>query len=152
MQPTHTVIYLIKDDKILLGEKKTGFGKGYLVGMGGKLEAGESSEECVIRETQEEAGVKISNPEPVGMLKFNFLGKPGSNQIVDVYRGSSWEGEPVETEEIIPDWHDLAAIPYSKMWDDNFFWLPIALDGRRFSAEFDLGADNKTQKFEVTLN
>ena len=39
-------------------------------GLGGKFEAGETPEECVIREVHEESGLSIRNPKLCGLLLF----------------------------------------------------------------------------------
>ena len=39
-------------------------------GLGGKLEPGESPEECVIREVHEESGLEIRQPKYRGLLIF----------------------------------------------------------------------------------
>ncbi len=42
-------------------------------GLGGKFEAGETPENCVIREVLEESGLSIQNPKYCGLLVFtNF--------------------------------------------------------------------------------
>ena len=46
--------YLFNENKILLGLKKRGFGKGKWNGYGGKKEDGETIEEAVVREIYEE--------------------------------------------------------------------------------------------------
>ena len=49
-----TLLLLRKDNEILLAKKKRGFGEGKYNGVGGKLEDGETPEEAMIRETEEE--------------------------------------------------------------------------------------------------
>ena len=39
-------------------------------GLGGKLEAGESPEQCVVREVREECGLEIVQPRYHGLLVF----------------------------------------------------------------------------------
>ena len=54
-------VCIIKDNKILLGKRKNAHGDGTWSVPGGHLEFNESWEDCVIRETFEEAGIKIKN-------------------------------------------------------------------------------------------
>jgi len=48
-----TLLFLIKEDQILLAMKKRGFGMGRFNGVGGKIEPGETIEQAMIRECQE---------------------------------------------------------------------------------------------------
>ena len=59
-----TLVFVVRDGKILLINKKTGLGKGKVNGPGGKVEKGESPEDCAIRECQEELGITVSNLNP----------------------------------------------------------------------------------------
>ena len=45
-----TLLYLRKNDEILLAKKKRGFAKDKYNGVGGKVENGETPEEAAIRE------------------------------------------------------------------------------------------------------
>ena len=51
-----TLTVFFKDNKVLLGEKKRGFAKGTLNGIGGKQDMGETIEQAMVRECQEEIG------------------------------------------------------------------------------------------------
>ena len=55
-----TLVFVIRDGKILLIDKKTGFGKGKVNGPGGKIEKDESPEACAVRECQEELGITVA--------------------------------------------------------------------------------------------
>ena len=66
-----TLVLILKNDKILLGEKKRGFAKGTINGIGGKPDPGETIEQAMIRETQEEIGVTPLSYELIGKINFN---------------------------------------------------------------------------------
>jgi 8-oxo-dGTP diphosphatase len=54
-------VIIIKDDKVLMGQRLNTHGSGSWSFPGGHLEFGESYEDCAHRETFEEAGIKIKN-------------------------------------------------------------------------------------------
>lgn len=135
-----TVIFLVKDDNVLLGYKKSGFGKGYYLGIGGKVEENETVEEGALREFEEEVGVKIklSALKKMAVLDFYFSHIPDEswNQQVHAYIVTDWEGEPKETEEIKPVWFNKDRLPLEEMWDDAKYWIPNILNGQVVYKEF----------------
>ena len=141
MKKILTLCTILKDGKILSGMKKRGFGAGRWNGFGGKLHDGETIEEALARETKEEAGVEIKNPEKAGIIEFEFK---GDSEILEVhiYKTGDFEGEPVETEEMKPQWFDFDKIPYDLMWPDDKFWLPLLLEGKKFKGKFLFSGDN----------
>ncbi|HKX56731.1 MAG TPA: NUDIX domain-containing protein, partial [Xanthomonadales bacterium] len=82
----------MRGDEILLIDKKTGLGKGKVNGPGGKVEPGETPEQCAIRECREELGITVSNLEYCGEHKFQFV--DGYSIHVFVYRTREFEGIP----------------------------------------------------------
>ena len=54
-------VFVIKDNKILMGKRKNTLGKGAWCLPGGHLEFFETFEECAKRESFEEAGIDITN-------------------------------------------------------------------------------------------
>ena len=149
-----TLLFLIKRDgnvitDVCLAMKKRGFGVGRYNGAGGKVEAGETIEEAVIRETQEEIGVTVSGIKKCAELEFTFSQKADWNQMVHVYFAEDWIGEPVESEEMNPKWFAVADIPYDTMWPDDIFWLPEALAGKFVNGAFTFGEGDVIEKQEV---
>jgi len=132
--------------EVLLGCKKRGFGRGKYVGLGGKVEPGETLEQAAVREMLEEAEVSVSERalEPAGRLVFAFPFKPEWDMAAWVFVARRWLGEPGETEEVQPRWFPVQGIPYAEMWDDARYWLPYVLAGARVEARFVYGADNAT--------
>lgn len=144
-----TLVFLLKDEAILLAMKKRGMGKGWWNGPGGKVEEGEDLESCARREVQEELGMMVHDLELVAKLEFIFVDEENWEMHVWVYLSREWEGEPQESEELAPQWFGQDAIPYAEMWDTDEHWLPPLLEGRKLNGTFWIGADNKTTKFEL---
>jgi hypothetical protein len=42
----------------------------------------------------------------------------------------------METEEMRPEWFGVDAIPYETMWSDDKYWLPLFLQGKKFTGTF----------------
>jgi len=131
-----SLCFLLKNDEVLLALKKRGFGEGKINGVGGKMLEGETIEQTVIREIREEIDVipKIFNK--IASINFYFRNQPDWDQEVVVFLITSWDGNPKESEEVKPDWYKLKNIPYEHMWEDDIHWLPYALNGKPFKAEF----------------
>lgn len=132
-----TLLFLVKDGQILLAMKKRGFGAGRWNGVGGKLDAGETIEQALVRECQEEIGVTPTKYRKVAELDFTG----GSTEeawamYVHAYIADEWQGEPHETEEMAPKWYGTDAIPYKDMWQDDEYWVPIVLTGKTVRGEF----------------
>ena len=132
-----TLLIVIKDNKILLACKKRGFGIGKYNGVGGKIEAGETVEQGMIRETFEEIGIVPKNYTLRGIIDFDeyYKGEPVIEK-THIYIANDYEYEPQESDEMKPFWFDLDKIPYDKMFPDDKFWLPKVINGENVVGEF----------------
>lgn len=133
-----TLLFLRKEDEILLAMKKRGFGANRFNGVGGKIETNETIEQALIRECQEE--ISVTPLKYTKVAEHDFIGKneDGSewNMYVHVYFCEEWEGIPVETEEMKPEWFAVSKIPYDNMWQDDKFWLPQVLKSKKIFGSF----------------
>lgn len=138
-----TLLFLLKDNEILLAVKKRGFGEGLWNGVGGKIESGETIEQALVRECQEEIEVTPVSYSQVAELDFygGTKAEPWHLQIF-AYFCNNWQGEPVETEEMAPKWYKLTDLPYAYMWDDDKYWLPLVLKGKKLKANFNFNENN----------
>ena len=136
--PPRTLSVITFDDKIILGKKRRGFGKGLYNGFGGKPHEDESLVDCLIRETKEEAKITLfeEHLSLAGVLDFYFVHHPDWDQQVHVYKTSSYEGIPRKTEEMVPKIFPLHKIPYNRMWPDDRLWLPPVLNGKLVRAAY----------------
>lgn len=130
-----TLVYLCRDDHILLAMKKRGFGEGKWNGTGGKVEPGESIEAAAVRECQEEIGVTPQNMILVGRLHFFMPDDPAFGHDCSIFVTDTWQGEPHETEEMRPEWFHKQNIPYANMWPDDVIWMPLLLADKRFAGD-----------------
>jgi len=119
-----TLLFLRKENQILLAMKKRGFGEGMWNGTGGKVDPGETITEAAIRECQEEIGVTPQNLTYAGRLHFFMPDDPKFEHDCFIFETQHWEGEPAESEEMRPQWFDITDIPYAKMWPDDVLWMP----------------------------
>ncbi len=139
---------LVKGKNILLGMKKIGLGAGRWNGFGGKVEIGETIEDAVKREVYEEVGVTTHEIEQIGILEFSFEGQEDVME-AHIYKSQDFTGEPKESNEMRPKWFDLHAIPYSEMWQDDIFWLPLLLAGKKFTGKFHFGENDTILEHEL---
>lgn len=133
-----TLLFLKREGEILLAMKKRGFGMGRWNGVGGKLEPGETIEQALVRECQEEIGVTPLEYRQVAELDFiqDVDTADPWHMYVYAYVCDTWQGDPVETEEMAPKWFDETDIPYPEMWGDDEFWLPKVLNGQKVVGNF----------------
>lgn len=131
-----TLCFFVRENKILLGMKKRGFATGKWNGFGGKVEVGESTDEGAVRECNEEVEMNPNDLKLMAVLDCYHESNVNANQRVNVYISRGWTGEPVETDEMKPEWFKVEDLPYDKMWVDDKIWLPMILEGKKVKAEF----------------
>jgi len=139
-----TLCYVQKDDKTLMlyrNKKENDIHEGKWNGLGGKLEEGETPEECVVREIYEESGLKIKNPKLRGLLTFpKFLGN--ETWYVWLYTANEFTGQLIEndkSEEGKLEWIANSELLNLNLWEGDRIFLKWVLDEKDkgiFSAKF----------------
>ncbi len=120
--------------------KKLGLGAGKINAPGGRIEPGETPLAAAIREVQEELCVTPLNVKPCGELSFQFT--DGLSIHCRVFRATGQRGDPRETDEAVPLWTPVDAIPYDRMWADDRYWIPLMLDRIPFRGYFLFAGDH----------
>lgn len=134
-----TLVFIFRQDEVLLIRKLRGLGAGKINGPGGRIEIGESRAACAQREVEEELCITPLALEERGELRFQFTDGHSIHAFVFVAFG--YVGEPAATPEAIPIWTRCDAIPYDEMWADDRHWLPYLLQGKRFRGRFVFDGD-----------
>ena len=161
MKKILTLCIVHNHPRVLLGMKKRGMGAGFSAekqgfgmgiwnGFGGKLEPGESVEDAAKREVLEEAGLNVISLEKIGIINFEFIGDPQTLE-VNIFKISSFEGEPVESDEMKPQWFHVDEIPFDQMWPDDKYWFPLFLEGKKFKGKFLLKGKDKIVDYKLEL-
>lgn len=113
--------------------------KGKWNGLGGKFEAGETPEECIVREVQEESGLVIQDPRLHGLLLFpNFK---GNDWYVFVFTATEFTGELIESPEGQLEWIPDENLKSLNLWESDQIFFPWLENEKFFSAKFEYEGD-----------
>ncbi len=132
-----TLAYVRRGDRtLMLRRPDSGHPQaGKYNGLGGKLEPGESPEECLRREVLEEAGLVVVEAEYKGLITFpDFDGR--DDWYVWVYLVTRCEGEPRSGPEGDLEWVETASVKDLPLWEGDRYFLPWLDEPGTFSAVF----------------
>jgi len=119
-------------------------------GLGGKLEPGETPEECAIREIREESGLVVSNPLLKGFLTFPMF--DGSDDwYAFVFLVNQFEGQLIDSPEGVLRWIPDDELLDLNLWAGDRIFLPWLGRAGFFSAKF-LYQDGELIDHHVTFH
>jgi 8-oxo-dGTP diphosphatase len=137
-----TLCYIKRDGCTLMvhrNKKINDIHQGKWNGLGGKFEAGETPEECVIREVLEESGLSIQKPKYCGLLVFtNFK---GNDWYVFVFTAAEFTGELIDSPEGKLEWIQDNKLLDLNLWKSDHIFFPWIHEGKFFSAKFEYHGD-----------
>ena len=147
-----TLCYLEKDDSYLMlhrTKRKNDANKDKWIGIGGKFEAGESPDECLIREVHEETGVKLNSYKFRGII--TFTSDVWETEYMHLFTSNDFEGKISECNEGIPKWVKKSQIKDLPIWEgDKIFFNLLAKDSEFFSLK--LSYDKNERLTSAILN
>lgn len=133
-----TLCYLMDGERTLMLhriKKKNDLHEGKWNGLGGKFEAGETPEECAIREIKEESGLLMKNPRLHGFITFPmFDGK--KDWYVFLFTASEFEGELIDSPEGKLEWIPNEELLKLSLWEGDEIFIPWLFQEKFFSAKF----------------
>lgn len=126
-----TLCYIDNGDSYLMlhrVKKENDASHGKWIGVGGKCEADESPDECMLREVKEETGLDITEWHYRGIV--TFISDTWPNEYMHLFTATAWRGEPDMS---IDDEGTLAWIPKSglmdlNLWEGDRIFLRLLLD------------------------
>jgi len=128
-----TLCYIEQDGKYLMlhrNKKKQDPNEGKWIGVGGKLEKGESPEECLVREVQEETGLELEEYTFRGEIFFSAQG--WEEEIMYLYTATKFHGEITDDcAEGELKWISFQEIPKLSLWEGDRVFLADLLAGKK---------------------
>ena len=100
------------------------------IGVGGKFEEGESPEECMLREVQEETGLTLTQWRYRGIV--TFVSNEWSGEYMHLFTADGYSGEPKSCEEGELEWVEKERLYSLPIWEGDKIFLRLLASGRPF--------------------
>ena len=130
-----TLCYLEQDEKYLMlhrVKKENDLNHDKWIGVGGKFEADESPEDCLLREVREETGLTLTDYRFRGII--TFISDEWETEYMFLYTADGWTGELIRCDEGDLEWVPRADIEKLTLWEgDKIFLRLLAGDAPVFS-------------------
>jgi 8-oxo-dGTP diphosphatase len=143
-----TLVFPIKENKVLLAKKTRKIGIRLWNGWGGGQEDGETVEEAALREFQDESGLKaiLGDLEYKGKVIFHNQKADGRKFDVEVHMFllRKWSGTLKPSPEMVePTFWSLSNLPLYEMMPSDKDWLSFVLAGKFIDGNVWHGLDQK---------
>ncbi|WP_110940334.1 NUDIX hydrolase [Geosporobacter subterraneus] len=120
-----TICYIERENQYLMLhriKKANDVHHGKWIGLGGKMEPGETPEECIIREVREESGLSIHAPTLKGILTFPRF-KDEEDWYVFLFVARNFSGEITDSSEGVLQWVDKGELENLNLWEGDRLFL-----------------------------
>ncbi|ADL03683.1 NUDIX hydrolase [Lacrimispora saccharolytica] len=139
-----TLCYIQREDSYLMLhriKKKADMNQDKWLGVGGHLEAGESPEECLIREVKEETGLTLLSYRLRGVI--TFVSDQYPDEYMFLYTADGYEGDLAECPEGTLKWIPEEEISRLSLWEgDRIFFELLMADIPFFSLKLVYSGDH----------
>ncbi len=128
-----TLCYLEKDGQYLMlyrNAKQNDVNAGKWIGLGGKLEAGETPEACVCREVYEETGLTLTAYAYRGIV--NFDSDCDGTERMHLFTATAWEGTLHPCDEGELHWIPKTELNRYPLWEGDIVFLKALERGDPF--------------------
>lgn len=128
-----TLCYIEKENQYLMlhrTKKENDLNEGKWIGVGGKFEANESPEDCLLREVKEETGLTLTNYRLRAIITFVFEKWP--TEYMYLFTANGFVGELGNCDEGELKWVDKNKVMDLNIWEGDKIFLEKLLEDSGF--------------------
>ena len=128
-----TLCYIEQNEKYLMlhrVKKEKDVNKDKWIGIGGHFEEGESPEECLLREAEEETGLTLTSWRFRGLVTFLAEGWP--TEYMCLFTADGFEGTIKECSEGTLQWVDKTRLNQLNLWEGDKIFFRLLEENRPF--------------------
>ena len=128
-----TLCYMEREGEWLMlhrVSKKNDVNKDKWIGIGGHFEEGESPEECLLREAEEETGLTLTSWRFRGLVTFLAEGWP--TEYMCLFTADGFEGTIKECSEGTLEWVDKTRLDQLNLWEGDKIFFRLLEENRPF--------------------
>ena len=122
-----TLCYITRGDQVLMlhrVKKKNDLNQDKWIGIGGKFEADETPDECLLREAWEETGLRLTNWQCRGVVTFLTNG-PWDGEYMYLFTADGFEGELKVCDEGDLQWVSRDFLDSLPKWEGDAIFLDL---------------------------
>ena len=122
-----TLCYITRGDEVLMlhrVKKKNDINKDKWIGIGGKFEADETPDECLLREAKEETGLTLTSWQCRGVVTF-LTENPNDGEYMYLFTADGFEGELKECDEGDLQWISREFLDQLPKWEGDQIFLDL---------------------------
>lgn len=128
-----TLCYIEKDDAYLMlhrVKKVNDENHDKWIGVGGKFEAGESPEDCLLREVKEETGLTLTDYRYRGLV--TFVSDEWGTEYMHLFTATGFEGEMATCDEGELVWVPKSEIENLNIWEGDKIFFRLLVNSDKF--------------------
>lgn len=122
-----TLCYVLRGNEVLMlhrVKKKNDINKDKWIGIGGKFEALESPDECLLREAKEETGLTLTSYACRGVVTF-LTENPEEGEYMYLFTADGFEGDIIECNEGDLQWVSREFLDDLPKWEGDKIFLDL---------------------------